>query len=89
MKRLVLLTEDGTKHYASELWKPNSDSEIYEILGEIENDEKLSYELLEKAYNHFNTISETDSPFELVREDENEIVICWTEEDWTVTFYLE
>ena len=46
MKRLVLLTEDGKKHYANELWKPNE-------------------------------------------ENENEIVISWTEEDWVVKFQLE
>lgn len=89
MKKLVLLTEDGKKHYASELWNSNGDNEIFEILGEIETDEKLSYELLEKAYNHFNEISEIDSPFKLVREDEDEVVISWTEEDWEVRFQLE
>ena len=89
MKRLVLLTEDGKKHFACELWNSNGDSEIFEILGEIETEEKLSYELLEKAYNHFNAISEIDSPFELIREDEDEVVISWTEEDWEVRFRLE
>lgn len=89
MKKLVLLTEDGKKHYAGKLWATNGDSQIIELLGEIETDEKLSYELLEKVYNHFNEISGVDSPFELIRENENEVVISWKEEDWIVKFELE
>lgn len=89
MKKLVLLTEDGKKHYANKLWKPNEDSEIFEILNEIETNESLTFELLEKAYKRFNSIEEIDSPFELIRENENEVVISWKEEDWIVKFELE
>ena len=89
MKKLVLLTEDGKKHYANEVWKPHEDGEIFELLNEIETEETVTFELLEKAYKHFNAITEIDSPFELIRENENEVVISWTEEDWVVKFQLE
>lgn len=89
MKKLVLLTENGDKHYAYDLWKPNDDNIIFEILNEIENKEILSYELLEKAYKHFNEVAEIDSPFKLMEENEHEVVIKWTEEDWVVKFKLE
>lgn len=89
MKKLVLLTENGKKHYANTLWKLNEDREIFEILNEIETKETLTFELLEKVYKRFNSIKGRDSTFELIRENENEVVISWKEDDWIVKFVLE
>lgn len=88
MKKLVLKLENGEKRNAKELWN-NNDELVGNILNEIETTEVLCFEQLKTVYNRFNELSEVDSKFELVSEENNEVVIGWPDENWVVTFCLE
>ena len=90
MKKLVLSFIDGGKAYASELWDSSIDDDIiYVTLKDIECNENLTFENLEKIYKRFNEISEVDSKFVLDSESKECVVVSWPDEDWTVKFYLE
>lgn len=88
MKKLVLKPDSKDKIYADELWE-GDDSIIDGVLNEIETTETLRFEQLATVYKRYNDIQQVDSKFELVSEGNNEVVINWPDEDWTVKFFLE
>jgi transcriptional regulator NrdR family protein len=88
MKKLVLKLDNKDKIYADELWE-GDDSIIDGVLNEIETTETLRFEQLATVYKRYNDIQQVDSKFELVSEENNEVVVNWPDEDWTVKFFLE
>lgn len=86
MKRLVLVLPTGEEDLAFELWASDADEVVDGALKEIEDSGVVSYEKLEKVYNRYKEITGVDSKFELVSESDDEVVISWPDEDWTVRF---
>lgn len=86
MKRLALVLPTGEEDLAFELWASDADEVVDGALKEIEDSGVVSYEKLEKVYNRYKEITGVDDKFELVSESDDEVVISWPDEDWTVRF---
>lgn len=93
MKELKIITfvdgEDDPRP-VRELWEDvdgNIDPYVKERLEKIEK-EGVSYQPLKEIYDFFNSVEETDSPFELAEETDESVTIHWTDEDWNAKFIL-